>query len=167
MEIQNLFPFILVMGGIGLKRFKLLLLTATPFIIGYLISLAMIKFNWYGIKILIISLLFSVYWFWIGYKSHDYAKTAKESLLLGNSFAITNIIFLLIQGPIYEGGFIFYLVVFAPQMFYLPILGLASLIQRNLLFFVSTHYMIDTFIFSCILMIAIYYMGYLMKLRKR
>lgn len=76
-------------------RFKLLLLSATPFIIGYLLNFAMIKFNWYGRIVLIISLIFSVYWFWIGCKSYDYVKTVKESILIGNSFVIISLIFIL------------------------------------------------------------------------
>lgn len=148
-----------------MKRLKLLLLSATPFIIGYLLNFAMARFNWYGTIVSIISLLFSAYWFWIGYKSHDYVKTIKESILLGNSFAIGSIILILFQRPAYE-GFIFDIVVVAPQMFYLPILRLTSLIQRTLLFFVSTHYMSGTFILSFILMIVIYYRGYLMRLKK-
>jgi len=148
-----------------LNRFKLLLLSATPFIIGYMHNFAMAKFNWYGTIVSIISLLFSAYWFWIGYKSHDYVKTIKESILIGNSFAIISLVFILFQRHVY-GIFMSNIVILAPQMFYLPILRLTSWIQRTLLFFVSTHYMSGTFIFSFILMIVIYYRGYLMRLKK-
>lgn len=148
-----------------MNRFKLLLLSATPFIIGYLLNFAMIKFNWYGMIVSIISLMFFVYWFWIGYKSYDYVKTVKESILIGNSFAIISLISILFQRHIHR-IFMSDIVVFAPQMFYLPMVRLTSWIQRTLLFFISTHYMISTFVFSCILMIALYYIGYLMNSKR-
>lgn len=144
-----------------MKKLKLLLFAVSPFIIGYILNYLMIKFNWYGLIISIISIAFCVYWFFVGYKSYDYTKTKKESILLGNSFAILSIIVFMFQTLVMER------IGFAPQMFYLPVLRVSSWIQRILLFFISTHSMWITLILSCLLMIIIYCAGYSMKFKKR
>lgn len=143
-----------------MKKLKLLLFAVSPFIIGYILNYLMIRFNWYGLIISIISIAFCVYWFFVGYKSYDYTKTKKESILLGNSFAVLNIIVFIFQRLVMGR------IGLVPQMFYLPMLRVSSWIQIILLFFVSTHSMGVTFILSCLLMIIIYYAGYSMRFKK-
>ena len=79
------------MGGIKMKKLKLLAFSISPFIIGRLIDLAIYNLDWYGKILSIISILFCIYWYFVGYKSYDYAKSMKESILLGNCFSIISI----------------------------------------------------------------------------
>ena len=74
-----------------MKKLKLLAFSISPFIISHLISVAVYNLDWYGGIISIISILFCIYWYFVGYKSYDYVKSMKESILLGNSFSIISI----------------------------------------------------------------------------
>ena len=117
------------------------------------------SFGWYGISISIISILFVVYWFFVGYKSHDYVDSIKESILLGNSFAIISIVLILGQ-IIFTGGHSFNIMGILPQFFYMPMVRVSSWVERIVLFFIRTRSSTGNFIFSFILMILIYYAGY-------
>lgn len=148
-----------------MNKFKLLLFSASPFAIGYMINYAILNFNWYGKGISLISILFAAYWFFVGYKSYDYVKSTKESILLGNSFAIISIILLLFQ-RIFLQRYSFGILGFAPQMFYLPMLRLSTWMQRVFLFFIRTTSGTTIFTISFILMMLIYYIGYNKNLKK-
>lgn len=117
------------------------------------------RFDWYGIEISIFSILFVVYWFFVGYKSYDYVDTSKESMLLGNSFAIISIGLILGQ-IIFLGGHSFNIIGLLPQIFYMPMVRVSSWVEKIVLFFTRTRYSTVTFIFSFILMMLIYYAGY-------
>lgn len=142
-----------------MKRVKLLLFAISPLLIGYLIHGAIMRFDWYGIEISIFSILFVVYWFFVGYKSYDYVDTSKESMLLGNSFAIISIGLILGQ-IIFLGGHSFNIIGLLPQIFYMPMVRVSSWVEKIVLFFTRTRYSTVTFIFSFILMMLIYYAGY-------
>lgn len=148
-----------------MKKLKLLLFSVSPFIIGYLLNYGMIKFNLYGAIVSIISILFFAYWFFAGYKSYDYIKTAMGSIFIGNSFAIVSILLIIFQ-EVVLGRYMFNIVGFAPQMFYLPMIRFTVWVERILLFFVTTHYVWVTHALSFILMMSIYYAGYSIRLRK-
>lgn len=148
-----------------MKRLKLLFFSLSPFVIGYLLNYAMMKYDWYGTIISIIGILFCTYWFFVGYKSYDYVKTTRESILLGNCFAIISIISIIFQ-VVFMGRFMLNVVGTAPQMFYLPIIRVSSWVEIILLFFITNLDMIFTFILSFVLMIGIYYTGYSMRLKK-
>ena len=137
----------------------MLLYSASPLIIGYLLNYAIYKFDWYGTILSIISILFCVYWYYVGYKSYDYSKTIKESLLLGNCFAIVSIVLILFQLLVLK-RFSFSIIGSAPQMFFLPMIRVSSWVENIVLFF--TPYRISTvnFVISFILMMGIYYAGY-------
>lgn len=143
-----------------MNKLKLFLFSISPFVIGYLLNYLITKLNWYGIRILIFSIIFVLYWFFIGYKSYDYVKNIKQSILIGNSFAIISIILVLIQEIILK-RYMLNIIGFLSQMYYLPIMGLISVILRKILFFVSIQYMWYTYILSFALMIIIYYKGYI------
>lgn len=149
-----------------MKKLRLLFFSPSPFVIGYLLNYAMVKYDWYGTIISIIGILFCTYWFFLGYKSYDYVKTTRESILLGNCFAIISIILIIFQ-VVFMGQFMLNVVGSAPQMFYLPIIRVSSWLEENLLFFISIHDMVFTFIVSFVLMIGIYYTGYSMRLKKK
>lgn len=142
-----------------MKKFKLLLFAISPLLIGYLIDRGIMGFGWYGLEISIISVLFVIYWFFVGYKSYDYVETRKESILLGNSFAIISILLILGQ-VIFLKRFVFGLIGILPQFFYMPMIRVSSWVERFLLFFIRTRHSTTMFIFSFVLMILIYYAGY-------
>lgn len=148
-----------------MKHFKVLLLSFTPFIIGYSFDYALKAFDWYGMIVFIISILFSIYWFYIGYKSYDFIKISFQSILLGNCFAIFSILLIFLQ-ILFIGRFLPNIIGIAPQMFYLPLLPLASKIENILLFFIPVHSMLATFTLSFLLMIIIYYAGYFTNIKK-
>lgn len=148
-----------------MNRLKLMLFSVSPYMIGYLLSYAMLKFNWYGTIISVISILFCVYWFFVGYKSYDYVKSTKESILLGNCFGIVSIILIMLQKVIL-GSFMPNIIGHGSQNFFLPIISVSSWIEGNLLFFLSTHYMDITFIVSFLLTMVIYYAGYWSRLKR-
>lgn len=89
-----------------MKKLKLLAFSISPFIISHLISVAVYNLDWYGGIISIISILFCIYWYFVGYKSYDYVKSMKESILLGNYFSIISISLDLFQSLIL-GGYLF------------------------------------------------------------
>ena len=123
------------------------------------------RFGWYGIEVSIISVLFVVYWFFVGYKSFDYVESAKESVLLGNSFAIISIVLILGQ-VIFLGGHSFNIIGILPQFFYMPMVRVSSWVERIVSFFTRTRYSTVNFIFSFVLMIVIYCAGYNKRSRK-
>lgn len=148
-----------------MKKLKLLFLAFTPFIIGELLGYAMGKFDWYGGIITAISILFFAYWFFIGHISANYTKSSRESILIGNSFAITALVLVLFQELVLK-RYMSNVVGVVSQMFYLPALRVAVIIQNTITFFMTTHYIWITYILEFILMLAAYYKGYLMGLRK-
>ncbi len=152
-------------GGIKVKKFKLLLFAISPLLIGYLIHRAIMGFGWYGIEISIISILFVAYWFFVGYKSYDYVDTGKESILLGNSFAIISIVLILGQ-IIFLGGHSFNIIGLLPQIFYMPMVRVSSWVERIVLFFIRTRSSTGNLIFSFVLMILIYYAGYKKRIKE-
>lgn len=148
-----------------MKRLKLLFYAISPLIIGYLLNATITKFNWGGNEFFMVSILFFVYWFFAGYLSTQDAKSAIESVLIGNSFAMVSIILILIQSLILKSD-LPNIIGTAPQMFYLPTLSLATKIEGVLLFFITPHTVWQICIFAFILMIAVYYAGYSAKLKK-
>jgi len=149
-----------------MNKLKLLFLGILPFVIGRLLDYAMMKYDWYGAIISIIGLMFFVYWFFVGYKSYDYVETAKESILVGNSFAIISIILILFQNLILK-RFMPNILGILPQMFYLPTVGVIGILERTLLFFISTHYMWMSFTLSFMLMLVVYYAGYHTRVKNK
>ncbi len=153
-----------VIKGCYMKRLKLLLYAVSPFVIGYLIDRAMWSFGWFGSTISAINILFAAYWFFVGYLSYDYTKTFRESILLGNSFAIVSLFSVVVQLMVL-GRYVFGIVGIAPQMFYLPIIWLSSSLERVIFPFIRTQHTMTTLIWSFLLMLGLYYAGYSVRLR--
>lgn len=143
----------------NMNRLKLLLLSISPFFIGELLGYAILELGWYGRGLSLISIIFCIYWFFVGYKSYDYGKSAKESILLGNIFAIIGIVLVLFQ-ELVLGRYIFNFIGSAFQTFFLPMVRVSSLIKDMLLFFIryTSSFMIHAI--SFILMMIIFYSGY-------
>ncbi|HHY11358.1 MAG TPA: hypothetical protein GX529_01890 [Firmicutes bacterium] len=131
----------------------------SPFVFGYLLNYVMLEFNWYGAIITFISALFYLYWFFAGRMSANWTKSRKESILVGNSFAILSYVLLMFQ--VVSGNFFSGIMGIAPQMFYLPALRLAAQVENILLFFHPTRYLWSIYSVAFMLMIAVYYAGYL------
>lgn len=143
-----------------MKKLKLLLLAITPFLIGSLLSRAIVKFDWYGTIVSIISIVFCLYWFFVGYKSYDYVETKIESIFLGNSFAIVSIVLVLYQSLIRK-AFYFNIVGTASQHFFMPMVRVGSWVNSILwIFFRHTNNFAVIGMISFVLMILIYCSGY-------
>ncbi|MTI96948.1 MAG: hypothetical protein FH749_16015 [Firmicutes bacterium] len=148
-----------------MKRLKLLAFAFSPFLINYCFHLAVQNNEWIGKGLTLSSFFFAAYWLFVGYKSATYTRTAKESVLIGNIFALVSVSMLLLrldtwlmtQGIVYLGS--------GPQFFFFPMLRVTQFVERTFLFFLNRHVPFFTFILSCILMIVIYYLGY--RLRKK
>lgn len=149
-----------------MKKLKLLFLAASPFVIGYLLNYIMIRFNLYGTSVVMIRILFFVYWFFVGSISTKYTESIRESILMGNSFAIVSIILIIFQ-EVVMGRYMLNIIGTAPQMFYLGTLSLTSKLENILLFFMPIHYMWMTYSLAFVLMILVYYKGYTMRRKSK
>ena len=140
----------------NIDKLKLLLFAFSPVIISKLFSHVL----WVGMEISFLSILFCIYWYYVGYKSYDYSESVRESILLGNSFAILSIILMLFQIAIMD-GYMFNIIGTIPQIFYLPMVRVSSWINSFILLFVrytTNSLIID--IISFVLMIILYSSGY-------
>jgi len=141
-----------------MKRFVLVLFAVSPLAVGYWLSYALQKFNWAGGVPFMISILFLVYWFLIGYFSVRLTKSSRESFLIGNGFAALVLLLNVFQGVILHRFFLNGIGT-ATQNFYLPMIPLSVKIG----FFIPHHAFWGTCILAFILMAVIYYLGYSLK----
>ena len=142
-----------------MRKWQLWMLALSPFGLGYLLDSAMMRFGWYGRTLTFISVLFYVYWYCVGYVSVNWTKSAKESILAGNSFAIVSFLSITVQQTILR-RFLPNIVGLFPQMFFLPSLRLAAQIESVLLFFLTIRYFWATCFVSLALMVLVYRAGY-------
>lgn len=143
-----------------MKRVKLLLFAASPFIISLLFSYVLLELELVGMEISFMSIIFCIYWLFVGYKSYGYVTSTKESILLGNSFAIISIILIILQIAL-MGRYMLNIIGSAPQSFFLPMVRVSSWISSLIYSFIRfTSTSITRGIISFILMLFIYYIGY-------
>ena len=111
----------------------------------------------------IISIIFCIYWFHVGYKSYDHGRTKKESVLLGNSFATVCFILVLFQ-RIILGRYMFNFIGSVAQTFFLPMIRVSTWVYRIPTLFIRGITINSTisYIISYTLMIGIYYSGYIL-----
>ena len=133
---------------------KLIVLAITPLIIGNLVNFIPLT--------MIISLLFLLYWFCIGFVSTQFTKSGIQSILIGNSFGIISIIILLVTEIIFKS----YLTGFLglqPQMYFLAAIKIPAIVLPLFI----TH-LNGTLLFgaSFVLMVIVYYIGYLIGRKK-
>jgi hypothetical protein len=140
-----------------MKKYWLLLFAITPIVIGYLYNyIILISFT--NVINIVLSAIFIIYWFVIGYISTKFTNSKKEGLLLTNSFAIIFLVILIIQNIIV--GHYLPVIGGMSQMFYLPTIKIASMLQNTILFFVTTYHMWMTCCVSFVLMILVYFAGW-------
>jgi hypothetical protein len=141
-----------------MKKYWLLLFAITPIGIGYLHNYLFLN-SYSNALHTIFSVIFIIYWFIVGYISPKFTKSAKEGLLLTNSFAIICIVLIIIQEVI-VGRYFLNIFGMAPQMFYLSTIQISTILENKVLFFVTTHYMWMTCLLSFVVMILIYFAGW-------
>lgn len=142
-----------------MRKLQLWILAVSPFVLGYLLDSAMMRFNWYGTTLTVISVLFYVYWYCAGYVSANWTKSITESTLVGNSFAMVSFVLITVQTTIVK-RFLTNILGLCPQMFFLPSLRLAAQIESVLLFFLPIRYFWATCFVSLALMVLVYRAGY-------
>jgi hypothetical protein len=143
------------------NKMKLITLGITPFIIGTLINFLIVNFQVVNILILPISILFYVYWFWVGTLSAKYTDSLIQSMLIGNSFGIISISALMVSGVLL-GKYMSGIIGMQIQMYFLPSIRVTAIIVA-LTGRVSTHMV---FIVSFIIMLVVYYFGYKKSVRR-
>lgn len=141
-------------------KLKLTALAITPFVIGNLFNFIILS----GINalFLIISVLFYLYWFWVGFISNKLTDSTLQSLLIGNSFGIISIIVLLLSGIIFQ-KYLPGIIGLQLQMYFLPSVNVSS----KILSIFTTKITSNGFYgMSFVLMVLVYYIGYIIG-RKR
>ena len=149
-----------------MKKRTLILISALPIPLGYIMEFLIMKFAWAGLMSLIISTGFFLLWIYIGQQSVSKKRPFITSLLYAHSIAIVCLALILIQHSTLQNvpqnllGLI-------PQMYYLPMLYLTSSIVTPLLFFIEVlrfeYFVIPAFL----LMLCSFTIGYRMKLKRR
>lgn len=141
-----------------------LLFAGSPILIGYGMDLMMVKWNWYGLSMTLISALFSIYWSYGGYYSYENTKSRLKANLLGNSIAIVCIGLILVQAivlnrllPNFLGA--------VPQLFFLPVIRLTALL-RQIFFFLPINSTYSILGGSFLLMLLFYNIGYTIRAKK-
>lgn len=142
------------------NKLKLVLFAITPFIIGNLFNLVALS----GINalFLIFSILFYVYWLWVGYSSYKLTESIVQSLLIGNSFGIITIIILLVSGLVFQ-RYLPGVIGFQLQMYFLPATNVAS---RVLMIFFKNISSNALYGMSFVLVVLVYYIGYIIGRKK-
>jgi hypothetical protein len=79
------------------------------------------RFNKCGNITLVFGFLFYLYWFSVRYKPHDSLKILKESVLIGNSFAIICVLLVIFHIHVLK-SFTSTPIGFLPQIFCLPLI---------------------------------------------
>lgn len=147
-----------------MKKGKLLLFAFSPFLVGIAMNGMMVKWNWYGVSMTLISLIFSVYWIYGGYRSFECSKTRLISNLLGNGFAIVSIGLILLQWGLL-GRFMMNFMGSAPQMFFLPTVRLVAMLRR-VLFFLPMNSTFGILSTAFLFMLLLYNIGYTLRVKK-
>lgn len=141
------------------KKIKLLFFSISPLIISVFFSF-IIRLGFVGMELSILSFLFCIYWFFVGYKSYYYTESIKESILIGNSFGILSIILIVIQIGL-VGRYFMNFIGILPTYYYLPIGRVSDWIENILYIFIkyTSNSMLNSLI-SFFIMMLLYYFGY-------
>ena len=141
------------------NKLKLVALAFTPFIIGNIFSFLLVK-PFLG---MVLSLAFLAFWFWVGFVSYKLVKSPLVSVLLGNCFGILSILILAVSGIFlksYPNGILGYQL----QMYFLAAIKLPSALLQLILRNISGNLI---FIFAFIIMLVVYYIGFLVGRKKQ
>ncbi len=139
---------------------KLLLLSGTPLLWGYVWHRAMWSYHLYGVSLGLLSAVFYLYWCGVGYLAARWIRSPLPALVIGNVFGALILVLNLYQALVLE-RYLSNDVGTWSQLFYLPALRLAVVLQDVLMLFVqTTRHTWLTFTLSFLLMLAVYYAGF-------
>ena len=147
-----------------MEKGKLLLFAVSPLFVGIGMNGMMVKWNWYGVSMTLISIIFSIYWIYGGYRSFEFSKSRLKSNLLGNGFAMLSIGVILIQWGLL-GRFMMNFMGSAPQMFFLPTVRMVAMLRR-VLFFLPVNSTFGILSMAFLFMLLLYNIGYTLRVRK-
>lgn len=138
-----------------MKKITLLLFAILPFGMGYLLNQVMQDLNWSGLSVITVSILYFLYWYIVGRVSVNYTKSATQSLLIGNSFAIISIIVIMFQEIIIASYLPDYIGTVS-QLYYLP----GIIIITKITDFLPVQMMASNFLITFLVLITVYIFGY-------
>lgn len=147
-----------------MKKGKFLLFAFSPLLVGLVMNKMMLKWGLYGASMTLISVLFSIYWIYGGYRSLECSKSRLKSNLLGNGFAIVSIGVILLQWGLL-GRFMMNFIGSAPQMFFLPTVRMVAILRR-VLFFLPVNSTFGILSMAFLFMLLLYNIGYSLGVRK-
>lgn len=138
---------------LDMNKVKMLIFSFSLWPIGYLYEkLFYVSWGAFMLVGMFLPILVSAYWFWVGFKSHDYSTSKKQAILWGNFFAIVNVIFIM-MGPLVN-YFHFH---FWPSIYFSPMMNLSAFLNRITFFTVHAHW---TSYISFLIMLLVYNAGY-------
>lgn len=137
------------------KKIVLILFAFTPLLFGNIINVLIVRLDWYGFSMFVLSVLFSVFWLYVGYNSSKHSHSIIEATLLGNSIALISYFTLLLSNVFLEHG-IFSVIGFQMQMVFLPMIRLSA----TLLSFTGNVSVNSVYLLSTLIMIILFASGF-------
>ena len=137
------------------KKMLLILFAFAPLLFGNFINVLMTRLDWNGFSMFALSVLFSVFWLYVGYKSAKHSHSIIEATLLGNCIALISYFTLLIS-YIFLGHGIFSVIGFQMQMVFLPMIRLSA----TLLSFTGNVSVNSVYLLSTLIMIILFASGF-------
>lgn len=142
-----------------MKKLILIILGMIPFVIGKFFNELMINTNMNDKNMTLFAIAFLVLWFIVGATSRKFSRTLKESVLLSHLGGIVSLLLMFVQVLI-TGGYFSNVLGLYSQIYFLPLIRLASEIERKLLFFTKTHDTLPIVVVVLALMISVYSLGF-------
>lgn len=143
------------------NKIKLIVLAITPFIIGNLFNFLILK-NMEIELMVLFSILFYLYWFYIGFLSSKFTESTLQSMLIGNSGGILSIVLLMFTGLVLK-EYLTGIIGLQLQLYFLPSIKIADIILKGLTSSMGSNLI---FFMSFVLMLATYFAGYHMGLKR-
>lgn len=145
-----------------MKKIIIVLMSITPLFLGYLLNHLMMKYDIYGFKVDLFSVIFYFYWFCFGYLTGKFATSAKEGILLGNVLGIICTALIIGQMILIERFSTGYLGML-PQMYFLP--SISIIVRLDILNIIhnGTNFLYAGFAF----MILVFYLGFRIAREKK
>ncbi len=143
------------------NKIKLIVLAITPFILGNLFNFLVLK-NIEIELIVLFSVLFYLYWFYVGFLSSKFTESTLQAMLIGNSGGILSIVILMFTGIVLK-KYLIGIIGLQLQLYFLPSIKVASFILIGLTSSVGSN---SIYFMSFVLMIVTYFSGYHMGLKR-
>ncbi len=148
-----------------MNRRMLILISVLPILLGYLINYLIMRFAWGGLLGILIPLGFYLLWTLVGYFSAHQHQRFIVNLLYAHGMAFFCLLLIIIQHSILQQVPLNLWGVL-PQMYYLPMISLAAMLAKPLLFFIEIFRFEFFVIPAFLMMIGSFTIGYRMKLRQ-